>query len=70
MTGPDGASPITRMWLSVQESIQYTGCSKNEIYVALQSGELLGSQKGKGGKWRVHIHDLDVWMRRNQADVA
>jgi excisionase family DNA binding protein len=70
MTGPDGASVIARVWLSVHESSQHTGCSKTEIYEALQTGDLIGSQKNKGGKWRVHVHDLDRWMRRNQANVA
>jgi excisionase family DNA binding protein len=59
------------MWLSTLEAVQYTGCSRTEVYEALQTGELVGSQKGKRGKWRIHVTDLDRWMRRNQAaDVA
>lgn len=52
-----------RMWLSVVEAQRYTGVAKTTIYAALQTGDLLGSQRGKNGKWRIHVGDLDTWMR-------
>lgn len=63
---PQPAVTIERAWLTVDEVEQYTGVSKTEVYIALQTAELPGSQRAKGGKWRIHRDDLDAWMRRGQ----
>lgn len=54
---------LRRKWLTVEEAHAHTGCGRTEIYAALQSGELPGSQRSKRGRWRVHLDDLDKWMR-------
>lgn len=56
-------SPIQRVWLTVDEARQRTGVSKTELYEALQTRELVGTQRSKNAKWRIHIDDLDKWMR-------
>lgn len=58
------APAITRrVWLSVEEARQYTGVSARELYAALQVGELVGTQRARRKKWRIHVDNLDAWMR-------
>ena len=60
-----GAAPsLQRVWLSVSEAEQVTGISRKELYEALQSGDLPGTQRVRNGKWRVHVDSLNSWMRR------
>lgn len=54
---------LRRVWLSVDEAQQVTGVSTREIYDALRTGDLVGTQRFKNAKWRVHVDDLDAWMR-------
>lgn len=66
MTNPTQLSGVApgRVWLSVTEAQRYTGIAKTSLYEALQTGELAGSQRGgKRGKWRIHMNDIDAWMR-------
>lgn len=63
-------SPIERVWLNVHEASQRTGVSKTELYAAARSGDLKGYQRSKNAKWRVHIDDLDAWMRTPQLRSA
>lgn len=58
-----GTAVTDRVWLSVDEAHQRTGVSKTELYTALQTGDLVGTQRGKNHKWRIHVEDLDTWMR-------
>lgn len=57
------AAVIRRVWFTVTEAEQYTGVSRKELYTALQVGELRGRQRRRNAKWRVHLDDLDRWMR-------
>jgi excisionase family DNA binding protein len=56
-------SPVERVWLTIDEASQRCGVSKPTLYAAARDGELRGYQRGKGGTWRVHVDDLDAWMR-------
>lgn len=56
-------SVLRRVWLTADEATQVTGVSRTEIYAALQSKELVGYQRTKNGKWRIHVDDSDRWMR-------
>jgi excisionase family DNA binding protein len=58
-----GHAEPTRYWLSTTEAAAHTGVSERELYEALRTRELTGSQRAKGRKWRVHRDDLDRWMR-------
>lgn len=66
----DTSPVIARVWLTVDEARQRTGVSKTELYEALQVGDLVGTQRGKHAKWRVHVDDLDRWMRHPGAGAA
>ena len=63
MTDSDYGQTIARVWLTAEEVQRRTGISRTEIYAALQSGELVGHQRVKHRKWRVHIDDVDAWVR-------
>jgi len=60
------APELARKWLSVEEAAFVTGVSSTELYEALRSHELPGSQRRKNTKWRIHVDDLDTWMRGNR----
>jgi len=62
MTDSD-SSVIGRVWFSPAEVQAMTGISRTEIYLALQTGDLLGHQRGKGRIWRVHRDAVNAWMR-------
>jgi excisionase family DNA binding protein len=60
------AEAIQRVWLTVDEARALSGVSRTELYIALQTNELPGTQRAKRGKWRIHRSDLDVWMRQGR----
>jgi excisionase family DNA binding protein len=62
MTDSD-SSVIGKVWLSPVEIGEMTGVSRTEIYLALQTGDLKGHQRIKGGAWRVHLDAVNAWMR-------
>lgn len=59
-----GVEVITRQWLTVDEVRQMSGEGRTRVYQALQEGELVGRQRTPRGKWRVHVEEVDRWMRR------
>lgn len=61
---------VDREWLTVDEAKQRTGVAKTEIYLALRAGELVGSQRGSRKRWRIHIDDLDRWMRHTPTPAS
>lgn len=62
---------IERVWLTVEEASQRTGVSKTRIYAAVRCGELPAyRQPGVRSTWRVHVPDLDNWMRNPTAGAA
>lgn len=56
-------------WLTQREAADYARRGVGVINEALRTGQLRGFQskpggKGKrGGTWRVHVADLDAWIR-------
>lgn len=56
-----------RVWLNVEEAAARTGVSRTELLNALQTGELRGTQRVPRGRWRLHVDDLDHWMRGGKA---
>jgi len=64
-------SQIARVWLTVSEASQRTGVSMTRLYAAVKSGELPGyRQPGEKSTWRVHVEELDDWMRNPTAGAA
>lgn len=51
-----------RIWHDTKSAGAYTGYSPTTILRALEAGELLGSQRVPGGRWRIHRDALDGWM--------
>ena len=62
MTDSD-SSVIKQVWFSPTEVQTMTRVSRTEIYLALQTGDLKGHQRTKGGTWRIHRDAVDAWMR-------
>lgn len=64
---PNNDSP----WRTPEEVAVIARRKTSTINKALRAGELRGRQPGgKGGKWLVHIDDVDAWIRgEDPADV-
>lgn len=60
----------TGPWLTVPEAAERARAGVSTVLRALQAEELRGSQITKGGKWRVHVDDLDAWVRGEIASVT
>lgn len=58
---------LAKVWFSPVEIRKITGVGLNAIYSALQCGDLEGTQRIKGGTWRVHRDAVDRWMGRGAA---
>lgn len=56
-------SPAAGPWLLVPEVAERARCGKSEVFAALTDGRLRGYQRSKGGRWRVHVEDVDAWLR-------
>lgn len=61
-TGPF-TNPDERIWHSVKTATTYSGYSARTILDALRDGSLKGAQRTEGGTWRIHVDDLDAWLR-------
>ncbi len=53
-------SGLTR--LTIAECAEIARCGRVTILHALQTGELVGRQRVKGGRWLVKPADLEAWM--------
>lgn len=51
------------------ETAEYARCHINTVNKAARSGELVGSQTGKNGKWLFHRDHVDAWIKHEIADV-
>ena len=56
-------------WMTVREAATYTRRSQRTILTALGDDSLRGHRPGERGRWRVHVDDLDAWVRGERADV-
>lgn len=56
-------------WLKVPEAADRARCGVSTVLRALAAEELRGYQGGKGGRWRIHVDDLDAWVRGETAEV-
>lgn len=56
-------------WLTVPEAAARGRAGESTILRALATEELHGEQRVKGGKWRIHVDELDAWVRGEVADV-
>lgn len=54
-----------RIWYSTEQAADYAGCDIQTVAKACRAGTLKAGQPfgGKGGRWRIHVEDLDAWLR-------
>lgn len=56
-----------RIWFNTAQAAEYTGYHATTVRGALEAGELVGSQRKKNGRWRIHRDQLDAWLRGEAA---
>jgi excisionase family DNA binding protein len=56
-------NPDERIWHTTNTAAAYADLHRQTIADALRSGELVGAQRTDGGHWRIHVDDLDAWLR-------
>lgn len=51
-------------WLTTRQAATYAGRNPQTVRDALADGELVGYQRtAPNGRWRIHIEDIDAWVR-------
>lgn len=58
------------VWLTPAQVALKSGRHKSTVYEALESGELHGHQRKRGGRWQVHVAAVDAWIRGTDQHVA
>lgn len=68
---PDHVPSSDSPWRSPEEVAVIARRKTSTINKALRAGELRGRQPGgKGGKWLVHVDDVDAWIKGEEpADI-
>lgn len=56
-------------WLTLPQAAERAKAGVRTLSRALADETLRGHQAVKGGKWRIHVEDLDAWVRGEKADV-
>lgn len=56
-------TPPPGPWLLAGDAATRARCGRREIIAALNDGSLRGYQRRAGGTWRIHVDDLDAWLR-------
>lgn len=51
-----------QIWHNTDQAAEHTGRHAGTVRKALESGELHGHQRVKGGRWSVHVDCLDAWV--------
>jgi excisionase family DNA binding protein len=57
-------------WITPREAAQQARLSAYTIYVALESGELHGHQRTRGGRWQINPAAVDAWIRGMDGPTA
>lgn len=57
-----------RLWLNTTQAAEIADRHVDTVLVALQTGELDGGQRKKGGRWRIHRDCLDAWLRGERCE--
>lgn len=58
----------TRLWLNTAQAAHHAGNHADTIRKAAEAGELHGSQRKPGGRWRFHVTCLDAWVSGGKCD--
>lgn len=51
-----------RLWFTTAQAAARAERHEVTVRRALQAGELHGSQRGAGGRWRTHRDCIDAWV--------
>lgn len=62
--------PADSPWFTVTEAAARARVNVDTIGDALRSGDLRGYQSGRGGRWRIHVNDIDSWIKGELAAVV
>lgn len=56
---------MSQIWFTTKQAAEYAGCHQQTVAEACRTGALLAGQPfGRpGGSWRIHVDDLDAWLR-------
>ncbi|RLV56033.1 DNA-binding protein [Aeromicrobium phragmitis] len=58
-----------RIWFNTEQAAAYSGYHVQTVRRALEAGELKGSQRTAGGRWRIHRDALDAWLSGEKASA-
>ena len=58
-----------RIWLTVAESAEYAGVSRDTIYTACERGELRSARVSGRRAIRIRPAWIDAWLERHAPDV-
>ncbi|MFI6302119.1 helix-turn-helix domain-containing protein [Amycolatopsis thailandensis] len=50
-------------WWTPAQVATEVKCHVTTVWLALESGELHGHQRMRGGRWKVHPDAVDAWIR-------
>jgi excisionase family DNA binding protein len=56
-------------WLTVRQAAARAQRGRRTILNALDDETLRGYRRGERGRWRIHVDDVDAWVRGEKADV-
>jgi excisionase family DNA binding protein len=59
-----------RTWLTVAESAEYAGVSRDTIYTACERGELHHARIGGRRSIRIKAQWIDAWLERHARGVS
>lgn len=57
-------------WLTPQQAATAAQREITTVYKALESGELHGHQRKRGGRWSIHAGVIGAWIRGTDQHVA
>ncbi len=60
---------MTSPWLTLPQAAERAQRGVRTLTRALADESLTGYQPVKGGRWRIHVDDLDAWVRGEKAPV-
>lgn len=51
-----------RIWMNTAQAAEHVGRHEQTIRKAAEAGELHGTQRKAGGRWRFHVSCVDAWV--------
>jgi excisionase family DNA binding protein len=62
--------PADSPWFTVTETAAGARVREDTVGDALRSGDLRGYQTGPNDRWRIHVNDIDAWIKGDVAVVV